>query len=142
MEERKKRLKSDFHNLKVPTALFMLYLIVAKTLMKSLCPSVIFTGFPCPGCGMTRALFSIVRGDFEAAWKFHPFAFAVIGFVILFVVWRYILLRDVRALNGILIGLVIGLILFYIYRMVKYFPGDAPMSYYYDSFLNKILNIF
>ena len=142
MEERIRILKKDLNNLKVPVFIFCIYLIIAKTLMKSLCPAVIITGFPCPGCGMTRAVFAILRGDFSAAWALHPFAFALYGFLILFGIWRYILMRDVKELNGILIGLVSALILFYIYRMVRYFPGEPPMSYYYDSILNKILNIF
>jgi hypothetical protein len=34
-------------------------------------------GFPCPGCGMTRALLSLVRGDLQAAWQFNPNSFVV-----------------------------------------------------------------
>lgn len=32
-------------------------------------------GVPCPGCGLTRAFVSLGRGDFQAAWDFHPWAF-------------------------------------------------------------------
>ncbi|MBE6915395.1 MAG: DUF2752 domain-containing protein [Ruminococcaceae bacterium] len=28
-------------------------------------------GFPCPGCGMTRACLSLLRLDFKAAFSFH-----------------------------------------------------------------------
>lgn len=35
------------------------------------------TGFPCPGCGMTRALLSLARGDLHAAWQFNPGSFIV-----------------------------------------------------------------
>ena len=34
-------------------------------------------GIPCPGCGMTRALFSVLRGDFSAAFSFHPMIFTL-----------------------------------------------------------------
>ena len=30
------------------------------------------TGSACPGCGMTRAAASLVRGDWGAAWAYHP----------------------------------------------------------------------
>lgn len=36
-----------------------------------------FLGFPCPGCGMTRAFFSLLRLDFAAAWGYHPLVFAM-----------------------------------------------------------------
>ncbi len=30
------------------------------------------TGYPCPGCGMTRAVLSALRLDFRAAFAYHP----------------------------------------------------------------------
>jgi hypothetical protein len=37
------------------------------------------TGLPCPGCGLTRAIWALVHGDWQTSWLFHPFA----GFFIL-----------------------------------------------------------
>lgn len=34
-------------------------------------------GVPCPGCGMTRALVALARGDFQAAWQLNHGSFAV-----------------------------------------------------------------
>lgn len=36
------------------------------------CPLRAVTGIPCPGCGMTRAYLSLLRGDWQAAWQYHP----------------------------------------------------------------------
>ena len=36
------------------------------------CPIKFLTGVSCPGCGMTRAVLSALRGDFKAAFYFHP----------------------------------------------------------------------
>jgi hypothetical protein len=33
-----------------------------------------FLGIPCPGCGMTRALSHLARGEWRAALAFHPLA--------------------------------------------------------------------
>ena len=41
------------------------------------CPVRLLTGFPCPGCGTTRALGAISIGDFEQAWSLNPIAFLV-----------------------------------------------------------------
>jgi hypothetical protein len=38
----------------------------------SVCPFANLTGHPCPGCGLTRAAFALVRLDFERALALHP----------------------------------------------------------------------
>ena len=36
------------------------------------CPIRFVFGIECPGCGMTRALVSVLRLDFASAFAFHP----------------------------------------------------------------------
>ncbi len=36
-----------------------------------------FLGIPCPGCGMTRAMFSALRLDFGGAFRYHPLFFCL-----------------------------------------------------------------
>ena len=36
------------------------------------------SGLPCPGCGLTRALSSLIQGNPAAAFDYHPFAFIVL----------------------------------------------------------------
>lgn len=41
------------------------------------CPFRNLTGFPCPGCGMTRAWFAFLRLDILAAFRYHPMFWSV-----------------------------------------------------------------
>ena len=41
------------------------------------CPVQHFTGVPCPGCGMSRAAFALLRLDFSAAFRYHPMIFVL-----------------------------------------------------------------
>ena len=41
------------------------------------CPVQHFTGVPCPGCGLSRALFALLRLDFAAAFRYHPMIYVL-----------------------------------------------------------------
>lgn len=43
------------------------------------------TGASCPGCGMTRSLGHLVRGDLASSWRLHPLA--IVFLVEAVVVW-------------------------------------------------------
>lgn len=51
-------------------------------------------GRACPGCGMTRALFSLLHLDFAAAWSYNPTAFLVAPLLLL------VYLKEVRKTIG------------------------------------------
>jgi len=63
--------------------LILVWLIVREAALRTngfedgptLCPVRILTGYPCPGCGGTRAMGSIALGQFDQAWSFNPLAF-------------------------------------------------------------------
>ncbi len=37
-----------------------------------------FSGLPCPGCGLTRALIALLHGDPAAAFAYHPYSFVLL----------------------------------------------------------------
>jgi hypothetical protein len=51
----------------------------------TICPIALTTGMACPGCGMTRAISHLLRGDLATSWSFHPLAAPVL--VVLAAVW-------------------------------------------------------
>ncbi|OYU83264.1 MAG: hypothetical protein CFE24_12115 [Flavobacterium sp. BFFFF2] len=40
---------------------------------QSLCPFKLVTGFPCPGCGITKSLFFLYQGDLQKSLSYHWF---------------------------------------------------------------------
>ena len=50
------------------------------------CPFKALTGVPCPGCGMTRAMLSITKGDFRGAFGYNPFSFFLLFMLVISVV--------------------------------------------------------
>jgi len=51
--------------------------IIAPSLWR--CAYFTYTGTPCPLCGLTRALNSLIHGDIETALKFHRLILPVAG---------------------------------------------------------------
>jgi hypothetical protein len=95
----------------------------------TICPFAIITGVACPGCGMTRAAASMVRGEFGAAGAYHPMVFvlAVAGLG----AWTWYLLRrsgragplPPRTVNTALIA--IGIMLLGVWA-VRFATGTLP----------------
>lgn len=83
--------------------LFIAYFGIAYFVMGRLEISCVFKaiiGIPCPGCGMTRALFALLRGDISAAFKYN----AVI-FLMPYVFW-YLFFGNKRRIHKLLLLIV------------------------------------
>lgn len=87
-----------------------------------ICPSKVFLGIPCPGCGITRACLSALQFDFAAAFSYNPMwvtlPFALIAYLVLSV-------KDKdKAANGFAIGYLVIFIAVYVYRVIF---TDSPV---------------
>ena len=137
-----KKLINDLKSAKWAIIGIIAYFAFFKKHIYSICPAVLITGFPCPGCGMTRALLCVLRLDFKGAWSMHPFIYPIILLAVLFCFCRYIMEnKGMKLLFALVIIIAVAMIAFYIWRMYMYFPGDAPMSYYYGSLFGQIKRI-
>lgn len=140
IKEAFKLLWKDIWTFRWVIIVFAAYFFVGKNFMYSLCPTVVITGFPCPGCGMTRAVFAVLRGNFVRAWQLHPFVYVLMLYAIAFAFRRYIMQKEVKSMIKYLIVIADAMIGYYIYRMLYLFPEEAPMTYYYGSMLYRIIN--
>lgn len=53
----------------------------------TICPVALLTGVACPGCGMSRAIAWMFRGDFERSVSYHPLAPLLVLISVVAVVW-------------------------------------------------------
>ena len=84
---------NDIKSAKWAIGIIIAYFVFFKTVFYSMCPLVVLTGFPCPGCGLTRAGFAVLSFDFVRAWHIHPFIYPMMALIVLFFVNRYLLMK-------------------------------------------------
>ena len=97
--------------------------------LPTFCPFALCTGTACPGCGMTRAASSLIRGDFSAAMGLHPLVPLVA--VELAFGWAWLMMRrrgrarpmSPRLLNGALIATTAALLAVWVARLLT---GTLP----------------
>lgn len=83
------------------------------------CPFRRLFGFPCPGCGMSRAWLAALRFDFRAAFAYHPM-FWCVPVLMLYVLVDFDLFRR-KWIGRLLLWLIFtGLILCYLLRLVTF----------------------
>lgn len=120
-------LAGDLRRLCPAAAAILAYGVVTHLLFDRFCPMLILTDFPCPGCGMTRALFLVLTGHFSAAWKFQPPVYGWIFLGLAFGVRRYVIKREASVRETYIWMLLLGVLLvsslvLYGYRILHGFP--------------------
>jgi hypothetical protein len=106
------------------------------------CPTALFFGIPCPGCGLTRATLALLRGDFGVALHFHPLVFVlapVFAYAIAVSLFDYVRGEPTppsrlaawfseRARNGAALGLLVVALGVWGARFAGYFGGPVPIE--------------
>lgn len=134
------RLLKDMKSAKWAMVVIIAYFVFSKSIFRSMCPLVVLAGFPCPGCGLTRAGFAVLSLDFAGAWRIHPFIYAFIVLILLFCVNRYFFGKNkMPVLRRCLTVTLIAMLIFYGWRLYRYFPGEPPMSYYKENVLYRVI---
>ncbi len=115
------------------------YYVVVHVFMPVACPLIYVTGFPCAGCGMTRAVLFVLTGQFSRAFYMNPVAFLIVLFGAYCFFCRYVKGGQVKGFIAGIIILFIVLLAAYFIRMYLYFPERVPYVYTKDNlFENRI----
>jgi hypothetical protein len=147
-----RRIAHDFWQYRFALLSFALYYAFVHYFFHAFCPLYIITGFPCPGCGMSRAMVCILTFQFPRAWALHPMAFPAVLLLCWSCFRRYIMGRKVTGFRPFVAVLLVSMIVLYVYRMVTVFPGAPPISYgyrnilaqhfpFYKNILHKLLGV-
>lgn len=95
------------------------------------CPLLHVTGVPCPGCGLTRAIVALLKGDWQTSLTLH--AYAPIFVLAIFLIacatllplkprkWFISQFELVERRTGITAMLLIGLVVYWLIRLL-FFP--------------------
>lgn len=83
------------------------------------------TGWPCPGCGMTRALQALMRGDLAAAHRQHPLVLLLLGEGL--VVGVMLATRRHPSTRTVLYALAATVCLLLVVWVVRLATGTAPL---------------
>lgn len=141
INEVRRKIKADLKIGKKVMIFIIAYFIILRSLTDSSCVWVIVTGFPCPGCGLTRAGRFILQGRFLEAAKIHFFIYPILFLAVYFLLNRYLLLRKTsKWMEWALIITIILMLVYYVYRMAHYFPGEPPMSYYSHNLISYLMH--
>ena len=86
------------------------------------------TGFPCPGCGMTRAVFCIITLDIPSAAHYHPMVF-FLPILFLFIWKDGRLFRSCRLNSAVLISIGVLFLVTYLIRLLLFYLGNYDVGF-------------
>ncbi|MEE0668668.1 DUF2752 domain-containing protein [Holdemanella biformis] len=99
-------------------------LILFLLLLFYKCPIQSVTGLPCPGCNMKTSLYYLLHFKFSLSLYYHALLIPTIV-VFVWIVFNY---KNHEQTKKLLMIWAILMIIYYIYRMIVYFPNN-PMMY-------------
>ncbi|MCM1184427.1 MAG: DUF2752 domain-containing protein [Roseburia sp.] len=135
------RIMADIRNYYIGAILLAVYNVVVRAVFHAFCPFLIAFGFPCAGCGMTRAVWYILTGSVRRGMKLNPAAPLWIFFFLYFFWERYVMGRDARRVKRCLAVVCVITFLIYLYRMLHEFPGSPPLVYYKNNLVVRLLRL-
>lgn len=115
------------------------YFIIMNVIFHTVCPMVIVTGLPCPGCGLTRAMLCLASGRIGEAVRMNPMAVPTACLLFYFLWSRYGRGRRAKGMAYLTGAAVLFSIVIYLERMYCLFPDQPPYVYEPHNILAKIL---
>jgi Protein of unknown function (DUF2752). len=138
----KRIFKAILEDIKISYKIFLIVAVLIGSmvvLLDKFCPIAKIFGIPCPGCGMSRAVFLMLNGRISESIAMHPVLPLLIIFIIYAGIRKYIINRAIKDYYRYAVVFSIIMISVYIYRMHKYFPNVEPMIFYEENILGNVI---
>ena len=87
------RILADLRACRIALLIIIIYILLTQSLFHTTCPMAILTGFPCPGCGLTRSGFLVLTGHWGDAWALNPTIYLWMPLILYGLIFRYLLGR-------------------------------------------------
>ena len=133
-----KRILTDLRQNALPIIILAVLWTAAQFFFHHFCPVVILCGFPCPGCGLTRAFVRLFTLHPVQAFHSNPSCFLWVILITAYIIRRYVQGKGLEVLRiplAIVCILTIGI---YIYRITHCFPGEPPMVYVHGNLISRV----
>ena len=119
--------------------IFLVFILYITDIYR--CPFKYITGIPCPLCGITRALISALKLDFNKAFYYHALWPLILVVMMLYFLTYFKHIKINKKLeNMIYITTAILLLVYYVLR--HYFNSPIVSIHYYDSLIYHIYKFF
>ncbi len=117
---------------------FIVFLIGVLSLFKIyICPFYYITGIPCPLCGMTRALFSVLILNFKSSFYYHALWPLVVIFLPTYVLLKMFNVKINKKLeNTVSIIIAILFLSYFLFRHITH--SEIVEINFYNSLIYKI----
>lgn len=97
-------------------------------------------GLPCPGCGLTRAILSLLRFDLKNAFFYHPL-FLIPPLLVLVLAFRKkSLFNSIYRSNAFWCVLALLFIGVWVIRMIRFFPNTPPLDFNPHGLVPRVLH--
>ena len=84
------------------------------------------TGLYCPGCGVTRMLFSLLKLDFYQAFRYNPLLFIMLVIYIFFTLFKVVFKKKIIISEKVYFVILILVIIYGILRNISMFDYLKP----------------
>ncbi len=100
------------------------------------------TGFPCPGCGMTRAFLRFLSGNMKGALYYHPLFWSIpFLFSAVFLSKYSLFLQKLKQNDLFWIIIAAIFLLVYLIRLYYMFPEHEPMDFNENAVFIRIFSV-
>lgn len=137
------KIKKDLKQIAVPLIAISLYILLENIILGKICPTRILFGIPCPGCGTTRAFWLLMQGKIAEATASNPIWIPIVVLGIVFLINRHFVTsktvsdRITYILKRAVVIVGVLCIIYYVYRMIYWFPNREPMVYDPENTLQR-----